>query len=149
MSSEQLFSLCSAAVLPGWLLLVLLPRWKWSARFVAACLLPLALALVYLFLVATHFGRSEGGFGSLADVGRLFQNPHNLLAGWIHYLAFDLFVGAWEVRDAQRLGIPHLLVIPCLILTFLFGPVGLLLYFVLRLALRRRLLVGGVTDERA
>ena len=149
MSPEQLFSLCSAAVLPGWLLLVLLPRWKWTARFVAACLLPLALALVYLFLVATHFGRSEGGFGSLADVGRLFQNPHNLLAGWIHYLAFDLFVGAWEVRDAQRLGIPHLLVIPCLILTFLFGPVGLLLYFVLRLALRRRLLVGGVTDERA
>ena len=149
MSSEQLFSLCSAAVLPGWLLLVLLPRWKWSARFVAACLLPLALALVYLFLVATHFGRSEGGFGSLADVGRLFQNPHNLLAGWIHYLAFDLFVGAWEVRDAQRLGIPHLLVIPCLILTFLFGPVGLLLYFVLRLALRRQLLVGGGTNERA
>ena len=59
---------------------------------------------------------------------RLFGDEALLLAGWVHYLAFDLFVGSWEVRDAQRLGIPHLLVVPCLVLTFLFGPVGLLLY---------------------
>jgi hypothetical protein len=66
-----------------------------------------------------------------------------LLAGWIHYLAFDLFVGSWEVRDAQRVGIHHLFVVPCLVLTVLFGPIGLLLYLLLRAALRRRLAVGG------
>ena len=51
-----------------------------------------------------------------------------LLAGWIHYLAFDLLIGSWEVRDARELGIPHLFVVPCLFLTFMFGPAGWLLY---------------------
>ena len=59
--------------------------------------------------------------------------------GWVHYLAFDLFVGSWQVRDAQERGIPHLAVVPSLILTFLFGPVGLLLYFIIRLAKTRTL----------
>jgi hypothetical protein len=142
-SPEQLFSLCGTLVLPGWLLLVFLPRWKWTARLVCPVLIPLLLALLYLWLVATTFGRTPGGFGSLAEVSLLFQNPRALLAGWIHYLAFDLFVGSWEVRDSRRVGLHHLLVVPCLVLTFLFGPVGLLLYFILRASLRRRLTVGG------
>jgi hypothetical protein len=142
-SPEQLFSLCGALVLPGWLLLVFLPRWKWTARLVCPVVIPLLLALVYLWLVATTLGRTPGDFNSLAGVAQLFQNPRALLAGWIHYLAFDLFVGSWEVRDARRVGLHHLLVVPCLVLTFLFGPVGLLLYFALRAALRRRLAVGA------
>ncbi len=146
MSPETIFSACGTLVLPGWLLLVFLPRWKWSARVISAVIIPLVIAVVYVYLVAAHFGQTEGGFGSLADVSRLFQNPHALLAGWIHYLAFDLFVGAWEVRDAQRVGLHHLLVVPCLVLTFLLGPAGLLLYFLLRWALRREFFVGG---ERA
>ncbi|MGI9105721.1 MAG: ABA4-like family protein [Pyrinomonadaceae bacterium] len=148
MPLEKIFSLCGTLALTGWLLLVFAPRWKWTARVIAAWLLPLALAVVYLSLVATHFGNSEGGFGSLAEVGLLFRNPHNLLAGWIHYLAFDLFIGSWEVRDAQRVGIHHLLVVPCLVLTFLLGPVGLLLYFALRFGIRRNFFVGD-KDERA
>jgi hypothetical protein len=145
MSPEQLFSLCGMLVLPGWLLLVLLPRRKWTARLVCPVVIPLLLALVYLWLVATTLGQTGGDFGSLEGVSRIFQNRRALLAGWIHYLAFDLFVGAWEVRDAQRTGIHHLLVVPCLALTFLLGPVGLLLYFVLRAALRGRLSVGERT----
>ena len=143
MSPEQLFSLCGTLVLPGWLLLIFLPRWKWTARLVCPVVIPLLLALVYLWLVATTFGRTPGGFGSLAEVALLFQNPRALLAGWIHYLAFDLFIGSWEVRDAQRVGLHHLAVVPCLVLTFLFGPVGLLLYFILRAALRRKLVIEG------
>lgn len=143
MSPEQLFSLCGTLVLPGWLLLIFFPRWRWTARLVCPVVLPMPLALLYLWLVATTFGRTPGGFGSLADVSLIFQNPWVLLAGWIHYLAFDLFVGSWEVRDAQRVGIRHLFVVPCLVLTFLFGPIGLLLYFILRAALRRRLAVGA------
>ncbi len=68
---------------------------------------------------------------------RLFALPQVLLAGWVHYLAFDLFTGSWEARDAVRLGISRWLVAPCLVLTFLFGPVGLALYLLLRLVLRR------------
>jgi hypothetical protein len=142
MSPEQLFSLCGALATVGWLLLIFLPRRRWTARLVCPVIIPLLLALVYLWLVATTFGRTPGGFGSLADVSLLFQNRWVLLAGWIHYLAFDLFIGSWEVRDAQRVGLHHLLVVPCLVLTFLFGPVGLLLYFVLRASLRRRLSIS-------
>jgi ABA4-like protein len=82
--------------------------------------------------VITTFGSNEGGFGSLDQVAILFSNRQALLAGWIHYLAFDLFIGSWEVRDAQRLAIPHLAVIPALVLTFMFGPIGLLLYLLER-----------------
>ena len=77
-------------------------------------------------------GRGDGGFGSLADVSALFQDPWTLLAGWIHYLAFDLLTGVWETRDAARRGVPHWLVVPCLFLTFMFGPAGWLLYMGVR-----------------
>ena len=145
MSPETLFSICSTLVVPGWLLLVFAPRWKWSARIIAGVIIPLLLGLVYLYLVITHFGEPGGGFGSLAQVSQLFQNPYKLLAGWVHYLAFDLFVGSWEVRDSQRLGIHHLLVVPCLALTFLLGPIGLLLYFALRFIMKRRFIVNEET----
>ena len=135
MTAESLFSLCSALVLPGWALLVFLPRWSWTQR-VAACLVPLALGVLYLVLIVMNFGKSHGGFGSLQQVSQLFQNPYLLLAGWVHYLAFDLFTGAWEVRDAARLRIAHGLVIPCLVLTFLFGPIGLLTWFLIRSSVR-------------
>ena len=141
MSAETIFALCNALILPGWLLLIVAPAWKWTARLISGVILPAILAAFYILLLLTHYGGSQGGFGSLAEVSVLFQNPNLLLAGWIHYLAFDLFIGSWEVRDAQRLGIHHLLVVPCLILTLLFGPAGLLLYLALRGGLRRRLLV--------
>ena len=144
-SPEAVFSMASTAVLPGWLLLAFLPRWRHTARLVCAVVIPGLLAVLYAAIIAARWGSAEGGFSSLADVQKLFADPWLLIAGWIHYLAFDLFVGAWEVRDAQRLGIPHLLVVPCLVLTFLFGPVGLLLYGIVRAVRTRRVLV----DEAA
>jgi hypothetical protein len=121
--------------------MVLAPRWKWTGRLVSLSLLPLVLSVGYLLIVATRFIGAPGGFGSLAEVRLLFDDPYLLLAGWIHYLAFDLFIGGWELRDAQRLGLPHLAVVPCLVLTFLFGPVGLLAYWSLRAGLRGRFTV--------
>jgi len=144
-SPEAVFSMASTAVLPGWLLLAFLPRWRHTARLVCAVVIPGLLAALYAAIIAARWGGAEGGFSSLADVQKLFADPWLLLAGWIHYLVFDLFIGAWEVRDAGRLGIPHLLVVPCLVLTFLFGPVGLLLYGIVRAVRTRRVLV----DEAA
>jgi hypothetical protein len=116
----------------AWLPLVFLPRARWAATYLPV-VTPLLLAVVYVVLVAATLTKVEGGgFSSLAGVRALFDNPWMLLAGWTHYLAFDLFIGGWEVRDAQRRGIPHLLIVPALLLTFLFGPAGLLLYFVIR-----------------
>lgn len=131
MTADQLFSMLNLLTLGAWLPLVFLPRVWWSAT-VLPVVAPSLLALIYVVVVAATFAQSEGGFSSLADVGALFENPWMLLAGWIHYLAFDLFVGGWEVRDAQRRGIRHLLIVPPLVLTFLFGPAGLLLYLVIR-----------------
>jgi hypothetical protein len=140
MSADQLFSICNVAVLPGWLLLAFVPRWQ-RTQVIAGMVIPLALAVIYLALLVSQWSVLEGSFGSLSGVAQLFENPYALLAGWIHYLAFDLFIGSWEVRDAQRLKIHHAWVLPCLLFTFLLGPFGLMLYFVLRTGLRRKLML--------
>jgi hypothetical protein len=132
MSPNQIFSLANFAALCCWLLLIVLPGRAWVNRLVAGVAVPAAFAVLYTVIIATHFFGSEGGFSSLPDVARLFMNPWLLLAGWIHYLAFDLLVGSWEARDARERGINHLLVIPCLIMTFMFGPAGWLLYLGVR-----------------
>jgi hypothetical protein len=140
MSPNQLFSLVNMVALGAWLLLALGPRRHKVPQMVSGVAVPALLATVYVAIIVTQWGGSEGGFSSLQDVATLFSNPWLLLAGWTHYLAFDLLVGAWEVRDASDRGIPHVLVLPCLALTFLFGPAGWLLYLVLRTvhgALRR------------
>ena len=133
---ETLFTICNYAVVPGWVLLVFAPGWKWTQR-ICAITIPALIACLYAALFISQFGNLSGGFGSLAAVESLFRNREVLLAGWVHYLAFDLAVGSWEVRDAKRLGIPHYGVIPCLALTFMLGPAGFLLYVVLRFAMRR------------
>ena len=127
MSNEQLFSIANMVALLSWVALVLLPRVPAVARLVTGLVVPALLAAVYVVLMATNWG-SPGGFGSLDAVAQLFANRSLLLAGWIHYLAFDLLVGSWEARDARERGVPHLLLIPCLFLTFMFGPAGWLLY---------------------
>jgi len=137
MTAEQLFSILNSMAVAAWLPLVFLPRVRWSTT-VVPMVMPVLLAIIYLALLIVTLPWSEGGFSSLAGVRALFDNPWALLAGWTHYLAFDLFIGGWEVRDAQRRGIPHLLVIPALVLTFLFGPVGLLLYLAIRSFAARR-----------
>jgi len=100
------------------------------------------LAVLYCSLLFAHLGESNGNFSTLDGVAALFQNRWLLLAGWVHYLAFDLFVGSWEVRDAEAQRISHLAVVSCLILTFLFGPAGLLAYCILRFALRRAIRIA-------
>jgi hypothetical protein len=131
-TAETLFKVATIGVAPGWLLLILAPRAHITERVVLSGVYSLALAATYLVLIVAFFPLAVGGFGSLADVSRVFANPYLLLAGWIHYLAFDLFVGAWETRDAAARGVPHVLLVPCLVLTLLFGPAGLLAYFALR-----------------
>ena len=137
MSAESLFRVCNLFVLLGWLLLVFAGRRAGVATVVCKFIVPGLLAILYLGVLATHWAGHQGGFNSVAQVQQLFADPWLLTAGWVHYLAFDLFVGAWQVRDAQRVGMPHWWTLPSLALTFLFGPIGFLLYLGLR-AIRRR-----------
>ncbi len=137
MTPGQLFSTLNLVTMVAWLPLVFLPRARWAVNVVPV-VMPFLLGIIYVVLVTVALPFGEGGFSSLAAVRTLFEDPWALLAGWVHYLAFDLFVGGWEVRDAQRRGIPHLLVVPVLVLTFLFGPGGLLLYLAIRPLVRRK-----------
>ena len=134
MSPEQLFSIANAVAAVSWLLLAVLPRRRWITGTVTGQVVPALFAILYIGLIVSTFGRADGGFSTLAGVAALFTNQWLLLAGWVHYLAFDLLVGTWEVRDAQARGIPHMLVVPCLFVTFMFGPAGWLLYLALRSA---------------
>jgi hypothetical protein len=137
MTPSQIFSIVNAIALVAWILLAALPRQRWVAGVATAFVVPAFFAVAYIAIIVTQLGKSSGGFSSLPAVAVLFSNPWVLLAGWIHYLAFDLFVGSWEVRDARDRGIPHLAVVPCLALTFLFGPAGWLLYTIVRFGFRR------------
>ncbi len=137
MSNAQLFNIANAVALAGWLCLLLGPRWRRSAvlvaRLVAAVLCGGYVAMLGFGLAGE--GPPDGaGFTSLRGVRLLLSSEAALLAGWVHYLAFDLWAGSWEVQDAGAAHIPHLLVIPCLLLTFMAGPAGLLLYLVIRAA---------------
>ena len=137
MTAELVFSTLNLIAMAAWLPLVFLPRVRWATAVIPV-VVPCLFGVIYVALMAASLPWGGGGFSSLAGVEALFENPWALLAGWAHYLAFDLFIGGWQVRDAQRRGIPHLLVVPALVLTFLFGPAGLLLYLALRhLAFRR------------
>ena len=131
MTPERLFSILNLIAMVGWLPLVFLPGRRWATAVVPV-VVPALLAAAYVALIVSTLPWDGGGFSSLAAVRALFEDPWALLAGWAHYLAFDLFVGGWEVRDARRRGIPHLLVVPALVLTFLLGPGGLLVYLAIR-----------------
>ncbi|HEX9966071.1 MAG TPA: ABA4-like family protein [Allosphingosinicella sp.] len=112
-----------------------LRRFVWPATQFA---IPLAWAALYIALLAQGIPEAEGGFDSIHAVRGLFANDSALTAGWLHYLAFDMFVGTWIARESAERGIHPLLIVPCLALTLMFGPAGLLAYFLLRLALGRR-----------
>lgn len=141
LSYENVFALINLAVLPAWLLLALLPKSGVTRAVVHSGLYPLLLGVFYAVTLVMGFafgyGAEGGSFNTAAGVSQVFSHPHGILIGWSHYLVFDLFVGAWIARDAQRRGFPHLALVPCLFFTLMLGPVGLLMYFLLRLALRK------------
>jgi len=149
MTPNQIFSIVNAIALVTWILLAVLPPQRWGAGMATAFVVPALFAVTYIAIIVTQFGKSPGGFSSLPAVALLFSNPWLLLAGWIHYLAFDLFVGSWEVRDARERAVPRLAVVPCLALTFLFGPAGWLLYVVVRAAFGSHSTMEGERFRRA
>jgi hypothetical protein len=134
MTPDNLFKICNLIAVTGWLVLLVSPWRPRLAQTYAGLLVPLLLSVAYTGLVMAFWSSAEGSFSTLPDVMKLFTKPEVVLAGWVHYLAFDLFVGAWEVRTARKDGVPFALVIPCLALTFMFGPAGLLTFSAIRAA---------------
>jgi hypothetical protein len=137
LSFEQLFSSASSLAMLGWVILVFIPRrWSWLNP-IPSLLIPIILSVVYSFLIARYFFSAEGGFDSLANVQQLFAYPAAALAGWVHYLAFDLFVGGVIAKQADEIGMSRLIQAPILLLTFMFGPFGYLLFMLIKMAMLR------------
>ncbi|HTT96958.1 MAG TPA: ABA4-like family protein [Rhizomicrobium sp.] len=141
MSPELIFAIANNGILIFWLLLIVAPRWRGTELAVHSIAVPLVLGLAYLWLFTRVWLGGEGAPGTnyttLPGVMALFDSPTGAVMGWIHYLVFDLFLGAWQARDAAKRRISHWVVVPCLIVTLMAGPIGLALYLGLRLALRR------------
>jgi hypothetical protein len=136
MTPDVLFQAANMVALCGWVLLALAPLAPvWSDR-IAGFGLPAGLSLLYSGLILAFWAGADGGFDTLAGVQSLLLTPEIALAGWVHYLAFDLFLGGWELRRARRLAIPHVLMVPILALTFLFGPAGFAAFLALAAAWR-------------
>lgn len=132
MTLETMFSLCMLTALVGWIALFAAPlsriRLIRAARVVAVLL---AVGyFVQLFTITAPV--VSASFSTLAGVTALFSLPSNVMLGWTHYLAFDLFVGSWEVEDAGRIGIAHWAMVVPLGLTFMLSPIGLLTYAIIR-----------------
>ena len=145
MTPEFLFQIANPIALLGWVALTFAPFAPRIADVLAAMVIPMLMSVAYSALILAHWSGANGGYSSLPDVMALFTDRDIALAGWVHYLAFDLFVGAWATRKARAASIPHLLVLPHLVLIFLFGPSGFLTYCAMHWAFQLRTTAKGAT----
>ncbi|MCZ8140349.1 MAG: ABA4-like family protein [Acetobacteraceae bacterium] len=138
MDPAIVFSAANNLAMAGWLVMLVAPRSRLVTWWICGLGIPGLLAMLYVLFMLLYAPQAEGGFSSLAEVALLFRNDGVLLAGWVHYLAFDMFIGAWMCRIAAAEQMNAWAVRLCLPPTFLVGPVGLLLFLILRFFLVRR-----------
>jgi hypothetical protein len=142
LAPAQIFSIANLIAMLCWVALgisLFTPRAQVSVQRITGLVVPGLFAIVYVFCIWRGFAESPGGgFGSLVQVRALFANDAALDAGWLHYLAFDLFVGTWIVRQGLLDRLHPLLLLVCLPVTFMLGPVGLLLFLLERAVFARR-----------
>ena len=141
MSPEAVFKLANMLVLPQWLLMAFAPHWIVTRWLMNTYVIPVCLAVIYIVYLFGGGPIDFSAFGTLSGVKNLFSTGGDgvMLAGWVHYLAFDLIAGSVIVRDAQEKAIPHWFVVIPLFCCFMLGPVGLLLYWLIRLVRTRSL----------
>jgi Domain of unknown function (DUF4281) len=133
MTPDSVFQICSTIAMLSWLLLIIAsPFLQGIDKFLVGVVITL-FCIVYAWLIVQAFSPADmKSFGSLDGLMVLFQNKSLVTAAWVHYLAFDLVTGIWIKRNSEKYGISHWMVIPCLLLTFMLGPIGLLLYLLIR-----------------
>jgi hypothetical protein len=132
MQATELFSLCNKVILLGWLLLICLPKWKYTQAIILNGLL-VVFAMVYAILLFKDISSlSVDSFSTLSKLKLLFQSDDAVAAGWIHYLVFDLFVGAYIVKKSRQIGLHQLVYTLILPFVFMSGPIGYLLFVLVK-----------------
>ena len=131
-----LFRVSNLLVLPLWALMILLPRWQWTARIIRSPFVSAAPALLYAVLVLPRLGTIWPAVSrpTLTGVATLLGSPAGATIAWVHFLAFDLFVGRWIYLDSQERRGSFWLMAPVLFLTLMLGPAGFLVYLIVRSA---------------
>ena len=133
MTPADVFSIANFSVMPMWLLMIFLPKWNVTQLLMNYKIIPLLLSLVYAFYIFLSIQAGGGmDFGSLESVMALFSQENAVLAGWVHYLVFDLLVGMWMLEQNKTLNIHPVVMAPCLLATFMMGPVGFLLFMIIK-----------------
>ncbi|MBT8183746.1 MAG: DUF4281 domain-containing protein [Eudoraea sp.] len=133
MAPSEVFSIANLMAMPMWILMIILPRWKTTRFLIDFKVIPLLLSVLYaIYIINTMLSGPAMDFGSLQSVMQLFTFENAVLAGWLHYLAFDLLVGMWMLDQNRTLKIHPIIMAPCLICTFMLGPIGFLLFMGIR-----------------
>ncbi|MEM9310911.1 MAG: ABA4-like family protein [Pseudomonadota bacterium] len=137
-SLDQWFSSAGQAAMIGWVILIFAPRrlpynLGTALLSIPRFVIPFGISLLYAgFAMAYFFSVDGGGFGSLDEVATLLGKPEMLLAGWVHYLAFDLFIGGWIAVEADKIGLNRIVQAPILLATFMLGPIGLAIFLTIK-----------------
>ncbi len=131
---SAVFSLSGLLVMPFWFLMIALPLWGVTRRVIASPWIAAAPAALYAALVLPRFTEVFAAVSSpsLAGVASLLGSEFGAVVGWVHFLAFDLFVRRWVYLDSRERGINPFLMAPVLFFTFMLGPVGFLAYLIVR-----------------
>ena len=141
---ENIYFVAIWGVIPFWLLLIILPNHSMTNFFVQSIIIPLLLAVGYVYVSYKIYlnGNILGGFelyGGLDELYSMFSNEAFLLVFWLHFLAISLFAGAWIVRDSKKYFMPKIITIPSLILTYFSGPIGLVFYWFIRIFFAKKI----------
>ena len=133
MNHSLVFQIVNTIALFSWILLLVFPNAKPTKKLIRNGLMCILMSITYLiFAIIAMSSGAEGGLTSLEAVMKGFESKDWVLTGWIHYLAFDLFLGIWIKKDSEKKGIHHFIIIPSLVFTFLMGPIGFLIYYFTR-----------------
>ena len=143
-NSENIYLIANWGVIPFWLLLIFMPYHSLTNFFVQSIIAPLLLAIGYIFLIYNLYLDNSifDGFelySGLDGLYSMFANENLLLIFWLHFLSISLFAGAWIVRDTKKYFIPKIISIPSLILTYFTGPVGLVIYWLIRIFFAKKI----------
>ena len=136
---EILYFWVNLGVLPFWLILIFFPSSKINKFFVTSILPILLLSGAYIFALYKSYLNTYDFFGnfelylSISNLSNLFSNNLFLILFWIHFVSINLFVGGWMVKDSQKLVMNKILVAFPLIITYLIGPLGVFIYWLIRI----------------
>ena len=133
MTATNVFSLVNMLAMLMWIFMIIAPKWKATRFLIDFKIVPIALASIYAIYIfkAIQIGGMMD-FGSLESVMALFTEENAVLSGWVHYLVFDLLIGMWMLDQNKKLNINQFILVPCLLFTFMMGPIGFLLFTIVK-----------------